>query len=192
MILKDGEIIAIGKVKTDDTLTGNGLSATPLGINKNLITSAIYFSATSGIDTETEYFSWKGDTLSANSAIKFFNLSFDYNVKPNNTNPDFIYWSQMDVSNANIADKHYIDGFKPIETYSVSFNVVNTGNGTYKFKYSADNNNIDLNNLRVSCIGFINGTEYTPTANIGILSNEKDEFIAFDGNNGETLVLEVD
>ena len=180
MILKDGEIIAIGKVKTDDTLTGNGLSATPLGINKNLITSAIYFSATSGIDTETEYFSWKGDTLSANSAIKFFNLSFDYNVKPNNTN----------VSNANIADTHYIDGFKPAETYSVSFNVVNTGNGTYKFNYSADN--IDLNNLRVSCIGFINGTEYTPTANIGILSNEEDQFIAFSGNNGETLVLEVD
>lgn len=189
MIVKNGEIIAIGKVKHDNTLSGTGQPESPLGINQNILEHAVYFSANSGTNASTDYFKWTGDTLSASSAVKYFNLSFNYAVTPVNACPDFIYQTEMKVGNTSIDDKHYIDGYGSITNYNVSFDINNSGNKTYKFTYSADNK-VRLDNLRISCIGFVNSVSDVPVSNIGVLSNEQDQFILFN-NDGENLVLEV-
>ena len=190
MIVKNGEIIAIGKVKHDNTLSGTGQPDSPLGINQNILEHAVYFSANSRTNASTDYFKWTGDTLSASSAVKYFNLSFNYAVTPVNACPDFIYQTEMKVGNTSIDDKHYIDGYGSTTNYNVSFDINNSENKTYKFTYSADNK-VRLDNLHISCIGFVNPASVAPVSNIGVLSNEQDRFILFN-NDGQNLVLEVD
>lgn len=193
MIKKDGHIIAIDSVEHDNTLSGTGRPGDPLGVVHGSSVEAIYFSANSGTNASTEYFKWTGSTLSASSAVNYFNLSFNYAVEPTTgACPDFIYQTQMKVGNTPINDTHYIDGYAKPVNYNVSFNIDNSAHNTYKFTYSADTK-VKLDYLHISCIGFINpsGEPVPPVTNIGVLSNEEDKFILFN-NDGQNLVLEVD
>ena len=113
-----------------------------------------YFYAVSGTDSSSEYFNWTEDTLSASWKVKHFNLSFNYAVKPVSASPDFIY-SRMQVGNTTIDDRHYVEGHSDTVSYNVSFNIYNADDKTYKFTFSAENDKLSLENLQISCIGFI-------------------------------------
>ena len=79
MLVSGGKIIAIDRVNHDGTLSGDGVFK-PLGVNKDLLNRAVYFSDTN----PSPYFTWNDttNTLSASSAVKFFNVSYTYNVNP--------------------------------------------------------------------------------------------------------------
>ena len=140
-----------------------------------------YFYAVSGTDSSSEYFNWTEDTLSASWKVKHFNLSFNYAVKPVSACPDFIY-SRMQVGNTTIDDRHYVEGYSDTVSYNVSFNIYNADDKTYKFTFSAENDKLSLENLQISCIGFID-----PRSLCGSFGFMEDgnlgNFVDSDGNN---------
>lgn len=140
-----------------------------------------YFYAVSGTDSSSEYFNWTEDTLSASWKVKHFNLSFNYVVKPVSASPDFIY-SRMQVGNTTIDDRHYVEGYSDTVSYNVSFNIYNADDKTYKFAFSAENDKLSLENLQISCIGFIDPRSLRVSFGFmedGNLGN----FVDSDGNN---------
>ena len=140
-----------------------------------------YFYAVSGTDSSSEYFNWTEDTLSASWKVKHFNLSFNYAVKPVSACPDFIY-SRMQVGNTTIDDRHYLEGHSDTVSYNVSFNIYNADDKTYKFTFSAENDKLSLENLQISCIGFIDPRSLRGSFGFmedGNLGN----FVDSDGNN---------
>ena len=140
-----------------------------------------YFYAVSGTDSSSEYFNWTEDTLSASWKVKHFNLSFNYAVKPVSACPDFIY-SRMQVGNTTIDDRHYVEGYSDTVSYNVSFNIYNADDKTYKFTFSAENDKLSLENLQISCIGFIN--PITLNGNLRFVEDgTSGNFVDSDGNN---------
>lgn len=140
-----------------------------------------YFYAVSGTDSSSEYFNWTEDTLSASWKVKHFNLSFNYAVKPVSASPDFIY-ARMQVGNTTIDDRHYVEGYSDTVSYNVSFNIYNADDKTYKFTFSAENDKLSIENLQISCIGFINPR--TLSGNLGFAEDGTyGNFVDSDGNN---------
>ena len=174
MIISGGKVLAIDKVKHDDTLSGDGVFE-PLGLNKDLLNRAVYFSDTN----PSPYFTWNGNTLSANSAVKFFNVSYTYNVNPpENPCVDFVYSGTMSVNG--VSANHSIEGYKANETYNLSYNFLNNSpNFLYTFAPSGE---CLTNKVKVSCIGFIDDeSEPEPTEIVNVLSNENSDVISFNG-----------
>lgn len=174
MIISGGKVLAIDKVKHDDTLSGDGVFE-PLGLNKDLLNRAVYFSDTN----PSPYFTWNDNTLSANSAVKFFNVSYTYNVNPpENPCVDFVYSGTMSVNG--VSANHIIEGYKANETYNLSYNFLNNApNFLYTFAPSGE---CLTNKVKVSCIGFIDdGSEPEPTEIVNVLSNENSDVISFNG-----------
>ena len=172
MIISGGKVLAIDKVKHDDTLSGDGVFE-PLGLNIDLLNRAVYFSDTNS----SPYFTWNGNTLSANSAVKFFNVSYTYNVNPpENPCIDFVYSGTMAVNG--VSTNHIIEGYKTNETYNLSYNFLNNApNFLYTFASSGE---CLTNKVKVSCIGFIyDDSEPEPTEFINVLSNENSDIISF-------------
>ena len=119
--------------------------------------------------------------MSASWKVKHFNLSFNYAVKPVSAFPDFIY-SHMQVGNTTIDDRHYVEGYSDTVSYNVSFNIYNADDKTYKFTFSAENDKLSLENLQISCIGFIDPRSLRGSFGFmedGNLGN----FVDSDGNN---------
>lgn len=174
MLVSGGKIIAIDEVKHDKTLSGDGVFE-PLGVNKDLLNRAVYFSDTN----PSPYFTWNGNTLSANSAVKFFNISYTYNVSPpKNPCVDFVYSGTMTVNG--VSSNHIIEGYKSNETHNLSYNFLNDAkNFQYTFVPSGE---CLTSKIKVSCVGFIyDDSEPEPTEIVNVLSNENSDVICFNG-----------
>ena len=174
MLVSGGKIIAIDEVKHDNTLSGDGVFE-PLGVNKDLLNRAVYFSDTN----PSPYFSWNGNTLSANSAVKFFNVSYTYNVNPpQNPCVDFVYSGTMSVNG--VSANHIIEGYKKNETHNLCYNFMNDAPGNqYKFIPTGE---CLISKVKVSCVGFIyDDSEPEPTEYVNVLSNENSDIISFNG-----------
>ena len=177
MLVSGGKIIAIDEVKHDNTLSGDGVFK-PLGVNKDLLNRAVYFSGTN----PSPYFTWDedGNTLSANSAVKFFNVSYTYNVNPPETAcVDFVYSGTMAVNG--VSTNHIIEGYKTNETYNLSYNFLNNApNFLYTFASSGE---CSASKVKVSCIGFIyDDSEPEPTEIVNALARENNDIIIFNNN----------
>ena len=176
MLVSGGKIIAIDKVNHDNTLSGDGVFK-PLGVNKDLLNRAVYFSDTN----PSPYFTWDKDsnTLSANSAVKFFNVSYTYNVNPpKNPCVDFVYSGTMSVNG--VFANHFIEGYKTNETHNLSYNFLNNApNFQYTFAPSGE---CLTSGVKVSCVGFIyDDSEPEPTEYVNVLANENSDIISFNG-----------
>lgn len=159
MIISGGKVIAIDKVKHDDTLTGDGRFE-PLGINKDILTTQVYFSGTLGSNNSNGYFSITNNTLSASPYVKYFNLCVNYDVITTNACPDFIYESNVSFNNIN--NYNYTDGYKPKESVSYSYNILNDTTNSYNFSVNKDSK-LNISNVKISCIGFLtSGTPVPP------------------------------
>lgn len=174
MLVSGGKIIAIDRVNHDGTLSGDGVFK-PLGVNKDLLNRAVYFSDTN----PSPYFTWNGNTLSASSAVKFFNVSYTYNVNPPTTAcVDFVYSGTMSVNG--LTSNHIIEGYKTNETHNLSYNFLNDApNRQYTFTPAGD---CLTNKVKVSCVGFIyDDSEPEPTEYVNVLANENSDIISFNG-----------
>lgn len=174
MLVSGGQILAIDKVNHDSSLSGDGVFY-PLGVNQDLLSRAVYFSDTN----PSPYFAWNGDTLSVNSAVKFFNVSYTYDVNPpQDPCIDFVYSGTMSVNG--ISANHFIEGYKANETHNVSFNFMNDApDNKYTFIQTGE---CSTSKVKVACVGFIyNGNEPapTPTEYVNVLANENSEIITF-------------
>ena len=175
MLVSGGKIIAIDKVNHDNTLSGDGVFK-PLGVNKDLLNRAVYFSDTN----PSPYFTWNGNTLSANSAVKFFNVSYTYNVNPpESACVDFVYSGTMSVNG--VSANHFIEGYKANETHNLSYNFLNNApNFQYTFAPSGE---CLTNKVKVSCVGFIyDDSEPEPTEIVNALARENNDIIIFNNN----------
>lgn len=172
MLVSGRKIIAIDSVNHDNSLSGDGVFE-PLGVNGDLLNRAIYFSDTH----PSPYFTWNGSTLSANSAVRFFNVSYTYNVNPPTTAcVDNVYSGTMAVNG--ITTKHYIDGYKNNESHNLSYNFWNDAPaGKYIFTSGGE---CPVSKLKVSCIGFITD-DVEPTEIINVLGTENSDIISFNG-----------
>ena len=176
MLISGGKVLAIDKVNHDKTLSGDGVFE-PLGVNQDLLNRAVYFSDTN----PSPYFTWNDNTntLSANSAVKFFNVSYTYNVSPSAENPcvDFVYSGTISVNG--ISANHFIEGYKANETHNLSYNFLNTPNFQYTFASGGD---CSISKVKVSCVGFIyDDSEPEPTDIVNVLANENSDIISFNG-----------
>lgn len=174
MLVSGGKIIAIDRVNHDGTLSGDGVFK-PLGVNKDLLNRAVYFSDTN----PSPYFTWNGNTLSANSAVKFFNVSYTYNVNPpQSASIDFVYSGTMSVNG--LTSNHIIEGYKTNETHNLSYNFLNDApNRQYTFTPAGD---CSTNKVKISCVGFIyDDSEPEPTEYVNVLANENSDIISFSG-----------
>ena len=177
MLVSGGKIIAIDKVNHDNTLSGDGVFK-PLGVNKDLLNRAVYFSDTN----PSPYFTWNGNTLSANSAVKFFNVSYTYNVNPpESACVDFVYSGTMSVNG--VSANHFIEGYKANETHNLSYNFLNNApNFQYTFVHNSDDK-CSVSKVKVSCIGFIyDDSEPEPTEIVNALARENNDIIIFNNN----------
>lgn len=172
MLISGGKVIAIDKVNHDETLSGDGVF-NKLGVNKDLFSKAVYFSDS----ISSQYFTWNGNTLSANSAVSFFNVSYTYNVNPpQNACNDYVYSGTMAVNG--ITTKHYIEGYKNNESHNLSYNFLNDApNGKYIFTSGGE---CPITKLKVSCIGFITN-DVKPSEVINVLGTENSDIISFNG-----------
>lgn len=124
-----------------------------------------YFNATYNKRTSTDYFTFDGTKLSANSAIGYFNLIITYKVNTNNTIEDNYYSVGINVNDIEV-DKHYIDGKIPSETYTFSKNVLNNAeNNLYEIIKNTELG-VSISDLNITCIGFIGEAD---AVNVGIL-----------------------
>ena len=174
MLVSGGKIIAIDRVNHDKTLSGDGVFK-PLGVNQDLLNRAVYFSDTN----PSPYFTWNGNTLSANSAVKFFNVSYTYNVNPPTTAcVDFVYSGNMTVNG--LTSNHIIEGYKTNETHNLSYNFLNDAPaGKYIFTSGGE---CPVSKIKVSCVGFIyDDSEPEPTEYVNVLANENSDIISFNG-----------
>ena len=176
MLVSGGKIIAIDRVNHDGTLSGDGVFK-PLGVNKDLLNRAVYFSDTN----PSPYFTWNDttNTLSASSAVKFFNVSYTYNVSPSaNACIDFVYSGTMSVNG--LTSNHIIEGYKTNETHNLSYNFLNDApNRQYTFTPAGD---CSKNKVKISCVGFIyDDSEPEPTEYVNVLANENSDIISFNG-----------
>ena len=176
MLVSGGKIIAIDRVNHDGTLSGDGVFK-PLGVNKDLLNRAVYFSDTN----PSPYFTWNDttNTLSASSAVKFFNVSYTYNVNPPTTAcVDFVYSGTMSVNG--LTSNHIIEGYKTNETHNLSYNFLNDApNRQYTFTPAGD---CSTNKVKISCVGFIyDDSEPEPTEYVNVLANENSDIISFNG-----------
>ena len=174
MLVSGGKLIAIDKVNHDKTLSGDGVFK-PLGVNKDLLNRAVYFSDTN----PSPYFTWNGNTLSANSAVKFFNVSYTYNVNPPKSScVDFVYSGTMSVNG--VFANYFIEGYKTNETHNLCYNFMNDApNFQYTFVHNSDDK-CSASKVKVSCVGFIyDDSEPEPTEFINVLSNENSDIISF-------------
>lgn len=174
MLVSGGKIIAIDKVNHDNTLSGDGVFK-PLGVNKDLLNRAVYFSD----ENPSPYFTWNGNTLSANSAVKFFNVSYTYNVNPPKNCVDFVYSGTMSVNG--VSANHFIEGYKANETHNLSYNFLNNAqNFQYTFAPSGE---CLTSGVKVSCVGFIyDDSEPEPTEIVNALARENNDIIIFNNN----------
>lgn len=177
MLVSGGKIIAIDQVNHDKTLSGDGVFK-PLGVNKDLLNRAVYFSDTN----PSPYFNWNGNTLSANSAVKFFNVSYTYNVNPpESACVDFVYSGTMSVNG--VSANHFIEGYKANETHNLCYNFMNDApNFQYTFVHNSDDN-CSASKVKVSCVGFIyDDSEPEPTEIVNALARENNDIIIFNNN----------
>lgn len=174
MLVSGGKIIAIDKVNHDNTLSGDGVFK-PIGVNKDLLNRAVYFSDTN----PSPYFTWNGNTLSANSAVKFFNVSYTYNVNPKIPCVDFVYSGTMSVNG--VSANHFIEGYKANETHNLSYNFLNNASN---FQYTfAPSGECLTSVVKVSCVGFIyDDSEPEPTEIVNALARENNDIIIFNNN----------
>lgn len=177
MLVSGGKIIAIDRVNHDGTLSGDGVFK-PLGVNKDLLNRAVYFSDTN----PSPYFTWNDttNTLSASSAVKFFNVSYTYNVNPPQTACiDFVYSGTMSVNG--LTSNHIIEGYKTNETHNLSYNFLNDApNRQYTFTSAGD---CSTNKVKISCVGFIyDDSEPEPTEIVNALARENNDIIIFNNN----------
>ena len=152
-ILSAGDYISIVSGEDADIISVTGLDTNT------------YFNATYNRRTSTDYFTFDGTKLSANSAIGYFNLTINYKVNTNNTIEDNYYSAGINVNNVEV-DKHYIDGKIPSETYTFSKNVLNNAeNNLYEIIKNTEPG-VSISDLNITCIGFICEAD---AVNVGIL-----------------------
>lgn len=163
--LSAGENILITTGDEYDTISVTGLKSTT------------YFAADYNRRSSTNYFTFDGNTLSANSAVGYFNLSIGYKVNTNNTIEDNYYYACVKVNNE-IVDTHYINGNIPNENHYISKNVLNDSqNNLYTITMETDNG-INISDLNITCIGYIGETD---PITIGVLGTNG-SIITFGGN----------
>ena len=137
-----GDYIEIVSGEDYDTISVTGLK------------TFTYFSTPYGRHTSTEYFTFDGTKLSANSAIGYFNLAVNYKVHAENVCVDNYYSAGFSVNQINV-DTHYINGGIPFETYTFSKNVLNDAeNNLYEIGFNKDTG-IDVNDISITCVGFM-------------------------------------
>lgn len=163
--LSAGENILITTGDEYDTISVTGLKSTT------------YFAADYNRHSSTNYFTFDGNTLSANSAIGYFNLSIGYKVNTNNTIEDNYYSACVKVNNE-IVDTHYINGNIPNENHYIGKNVLNDSqNNLYTITMETDNG-INISDLNITCVGYIGETD---PITIGVLGTNG-SIITFGGN----------
>ena len=140
--LSAGDYIEIVSGDDYDTISVTGLK------------TFTYFSTPYGRHTSTEYFTFDGTKLSANSAIGYFNLAINYKVHAENVCVDNYYSAGFSVNQINV-DTHYINGGIPFETHTFSKNVLNDAeNNLYEIGFNKDTG-IDVNDISITCVGFM-------------------------------------
>lgn len=152
-ILSAGDYIDITSGEDADIISVTGLDTNT------------YFNATYNRRTSTDYFTFDGTKLSANSDISYFNLIINYKVNTDNTIEDNYYSAGININDIEV-DKHYIDGKIPSETYTFSKNVLNNAeNNLYEIVKNVESG-VSISDLNITCVGFIG--EANPV-NVGVL-----------------------
>ena len=161
--LSAGDYIDITSGEDYDTISVTGLK------------TFTYFASPYGRHTSTEYFTFDGSALSANSAIGYFNLAVNYKVKTNNTCVDNYYSAVFNVNDKKV-DTHYINGNLPLESHTFSKNVLNDAeNNLYEIGFNKDPG-IDVNEVYITCVGFMGEPDATT---VGVLGANSDTILTF-------------
>lgn len=151
--LSAGEFIEITSGEDYDTISVTGLK------------SFTYFATPYNRHTSTDYFTFDGTKLSANSSIGYFNLAINYKVNTNNTCVDNYYSAGIKINDVDV-DTHFINGDMPFETHTFSKNVLNDAeDNLYEIGINKDTG-IDVNDINITCVGFMGEPDMT---NIGVL-----------------------
>lgn len=121
MIVKNGEIIAIGKVKHDNTLSGTGQPESPLGVNGSILKNAGDWITVTGKYPNFTYNKKAGNIPFNNgtslSADSVYMVVTDVYFTPSAATPSW-YDMSIDVGN---------------QTYGFTVDGTNTGTQTYSF-----------------------------------------------------------
>lgn len=121
MIVKNGEIIAIGKVKHDNTLSGTGQPESPLGVNSSILKNAGDWITVTGKYPNFTYNKKDGNIPFNNgtllSADSVYMVVTDVYFTPFAATPSW-YDMSIDVGN---------------QTYGFTVDGTNTGTQTYSF-----------------------------------------------------------
>ena len=121
MIVKNGEIIAIGKVKHDNTLSGTGQPESPLGVNGSILKNAGDWITVTGKYPNFTYNKKAGNIPFNNgtslSADSVYMVVTDVYFTPSAATPSW-YDMSIDVGN---------------QTYGFTVDGTNTGMQTYSF-----------------------------------------------------------
>ena len=121
MIVKNGEIIAIGKVKHDNTLSGTGQPESPLGVNGSILKNAGDWITVTGKYPNYTYNKKAGNIPFNNgtllSADSVYMVVTDVYFTPSAATPSW-YDMSIDVGN---------------QTYGFTIDGTNTGMQTYSF-----------------------------------------------------------
>ena len=120
MIVKNGEIIAIGAVDHDETLTGNGTSASPLGVNGAILKNAGDWITVTGKYPNFTYNKKAGNIPFNNgtslSADSVYMVVTDVYFTPSAATPS---WYDMSIDVGNQSYGFTVDGTNTgIQTYS--------------------------------------------------------------------------
>ena len=139
--LEAGQFIDIASGENADIISVTGLK------------TFTYFSADYGSHKSNDYFSFHNNTLSANSAIGYLNLSIGYKLSTNTAaDIDTLYSAGVNINNINV-DIHYLNGMVPGETYYISKNILNDTN---QFVITFGNDpEIDVQDITITCVGFM-------------------------------------
>lgn len=124
MIQKNGHIIAIDSVVHDNTMSGNGTSASPLGVNGNVLKNAGDWITVTGsyANGSFTYKKEAGDGINFNhgavlSADSVYSVTTDVEFKPSTPN---VNWYDMSIK---VGDK----------THNFSVDGINNGAQTFSF-----------------------------------------------------------
>lgn len=144
--LSAGDNILITTGEEYDTISVTGIKPTT------------YFATPYNRHTSSDYFNFNLNTLSANSAISYFNLSIGYKVSTSGTEPYSAYSASIEVNNE-LVDTHYIIGNIPCENHFISKNILNNNeNKTYEIKIDKANE-LNISDIDITCVGYIGDTD---------------------------------
>lgn len=133
MILKNGEIIAIGKVLHDETLIGDGTSASPLVVNGNILKNAGDWLIVTGKYPDFTYSKKEGNMAFENGAVlsanSVYEVTTDICFTPSAAKAS---WYDMSINIGNQKYNFVVDGANAgPQTYSFT-QIENVGTAANK------------------------------------------------------------